>query len=120
MFLSCIRSILCDFGVPHDVLLVAPSLTTLRKMLVDLKREVHKVGLQMHIGKTKILTNQHGRHQNKTLSVEVDQDSVARQGALRAPLGRGDLAQFFPIRGATRHRRSSVASESLNNRVEKM
>ena len=41
-----------------DVLLVARSLKVLSKMVVEMRRAVADVGLEMHLGKTKILANE--------------------------------------------------------------
>ncbi|CAE8646981.1 unnamed protein product [Polarella glacialis] len=49
-----------------DVLLVASSLHDLREMLGDLMEVAKEVGLEMHLGKTKILANSIGQEQRRT------------------------------------------------------
>ena len=60
---------LTNLRFADDVLSIASSLNTLRKMMVELDAEVQKIGLQMHMGKTKVLTSSHGRRLNKTCVV---------------------------------------------------
>ena len=51
---------LTNLRYADDVLLVARSLPQLRNMLGDVETEASKVGLKLHLGKTKILHNNIG------------------------------------------------------------
>ena len=68
---SCKDDLLTNLRCADDVLLVAGSLRTLWRMMSELKEQAHKVGLQMHMGKTNILTNVHGRPQSKASHVQI-------------------------------------------------
>ena len=49
---------LTNLRFADDVLLFATSKEQLRKMLYDLKESTEKVGLRIHPGKSKVLSNQ--------------------------------------------------------------
>ena len=44
-----------------DLLLISKSLKVLMKMMEELKQAIAEVGLELHMGKTNILTNAQGR-----------------------------------------------------------
>jgi hypothetical protein len=48
---------LCSLQFADDVVLLATSKRTLRTMISDLKHAAMQVGLELHMGKTKVLTN---------------------------------------------------------------
>ena len=48
---------LCSLQFADDVVLLATSKQTLRTMISDLKHAAMQVGLELHMGKTKVLTN---------------------------------------------------------------
>eukprot|EP00973_Karenia_brevis_P011296 1528814-Karenia_brevis.AAC.1 len=51
------EDILCNVRFADDILLLAPTKYQLQHMLQDLSKAVAEVGLEMHAGKTKIITN---------------------------------------------------------------
>ena len=57
---------MCNLRFADDVILLATSKNQLKQMIHDLSIAAEEVGLELHMGKTKILTNQ-----EKTGSVEV-------------------------------------------------
>ena len=67
---------LTNLRFADDIVLVASSLQTLRRMMEDLSAEAKKVGLEIHMGKTKILTNKQGRRKNKASYADVGSAKV--------------------------------------------
>ena len=60
-----------------DLLLMATSLKSAKKMLVDLVREAAKVGLEVHESKTKVIWN--GQGQGTTAQFEILGSSATLQ-----------------------------------------
>ena len=87
----------------HDVLLFASSKEQLQKMLCEFKRSTEKVGLRIHLGKTKILSNQSS---NTRKEIEVDNTEgrntdKRRKHEILAP------DDYFPATGDDRNQKSN-------------
>ena len=63
---------LCNLRFADDVILVASSLQQLRSKIQDLALAAGDVGLKLHMGKTKILTNQQSKGTAETGGMHVD------------------------------------------------
>lgn len=59
-----------------DILVIASSLETLKRMMEYVSEEAKKVGFQHHMGKTKIFTNKNGRRQNKAEVIRIGREKV--------------------------------------------
>ena len=64
-----------------DVLLVARSLHQAHQMLLDLAKEAAKAGLEIHLGKTKIMNNGCGRRCNEK-EVLIEIEALAKRGVV--------------------------------------
>ena len=74
-----------------DVLLIAPTLPQVTRMLTDLKQEARKYGLQIHPDKTQILSNvsqRQGRNAKKTVDIDGEEVSIIPLDANTKYLGR--------------------------------
>jgi hypothetical protein len=67
---------LTNLRFADDLLLVSRSLTVLQKMLQELRQAVGDVGLELHLGKTKILTNAQGRKQSHAKFARVGDNQI--------------------------------------------
>ena len=63
---------LTNLRFADDVLLLASSKEQIRKMLCEFKKCTEKVGLSIHPGKTKILSNQSSQTSDARKEIEVD------------------------------------------------
>ena len=64
---------LLNLRFADDLLLVSRSLKVLKKIMVELRRAVGEVGLELHVGKTTILSNAQGRKQSHATSVDLEE-----------------------------------------------
>ena len=67
---------LSNLRFADDVLLVDRSLKVLRRMVVEMRRAVADIGLEMHFGKTKIMANEQGKKQSHVEHVDIDGTKV--------------------------------------------
>jgi hypothetical protein len=67
---------LLNLRFADDLLLFAKSLKVLKKMMTELQTAVGKVGLHLHMGKTKILCNAKGRRQSHAKTMNLDGEDV--------------------------------------------
>ena len=67
---------LTNLRFADDVLLFASSKEQLQKMLCEFKKSAEKVGLRIHLGKTKILRNQSNQSSDTKKEIEVDDIKV--------------------------------------------
>ena len=67
---------LTNMRFADDVLLFASSTKQLQKMLCEFKRSTEKVGLRIHPGKTKILSNQRSLSSDTKKEIEIDDIKV--------------------------------------------
>ena len=69
----CTDDRLLNLCLADDLLLVSRSLKVLKKIMVELRRAVGEVGLELHVGKTTILSNAQGRKQSHATSVDLEE-----------------------------------------------
>jgi hypothetical protein len=67
---------LLNLRFADDVLLVARSFRILKTMLEELRHAVGEVGLEMHMGKTKILANAKGRKQTTASQLHLGSEQI--------------------------------------------
>jgi hypothetical protein len=73
---DCIsKSRLCNLRFADDLLLIASTKRQLTRMLKELMEAVSRVGLVMHLGKTKILTNVGNEHRPGSEFVIVNEQN---------------------------------------------
>ena len=67
---------LTNLRLADDILLVAESRAAMREMVSDLKRAAHSVGLELHMGKTKVMTNEFARPEGIKDTLLVDETKI--------------------------------------------
>ena len=78
---SSASDILTNLRFADDILLMAKSRNEVEVMLRDLKSAAAKVGLELHMGKTKILANKHARDSVDTEEIIVAGENLDILGA---------------------------------------
>ena len=63
---------LTNLRFAHDVILFATSKEQLQKLMYEFKESTEKVGLRIHPGKTKVLSNQSSLCSDSTKEMQVD------------------------------------------------
>ena len=67
---------LTNLRFADDILLIGTSRAMIKEMLEDLKAAVGQVGLELHMGKTKVLRNEFGLDENDDKYIEIDTEKV--------------------------------------------
>jgi hypothetical protein len=73
---EALHSILCNLRFADDILLLATSKEQLHTMLTDLANAAKRVGLEMHMGKTKVLSNVEDEDREGTSYINIGGSQV--------------------------------------------